>query len=99
MLGAEGRLEVVAVGVGEAEGLGLVHRAEDVLHAAGAPLFQHHPAGALSSRLLLRSLLRPLAFQPPDKHTTVKGNNYTHLHKTEKGQVHNPSQHDLVPLV
>lgn len=40
--------------------------AHQVPHASCTPLLQHQPAGVLSSRLLLCSLLRPLSLQPSE---------------------------------
>ncbi len=58
--------EAVGQLLGESEWLGVVDGAQQVPHASRAPLLQHQPAGALSGRLLLRSLLRPFPLQPPE---------------------------------
>lgn len=62
----------MAVGLFESEGLDLVDRVVEVVHASGASFFHQQPAGALSSSLLLQPLLQPLPSQPPaQKHTVL----------------------------
>lgn len=57
--------EAVGQLLGEPEWLCVVDGAQQVPRAPRTPLLQHQPAGALSGRLLLRSLLRPFPLQPP----------------------------------
>lgn len=58
--------EAVGQLFGESERLGFIEGTKQIPCSPHAPLLQHQPAGALSSHLLRRPLLRPLPLQPPE---------------------------------
>lgn len=64
--------EAVGQLLSEIEWLGFIDRTLQVPHASRTSFLHHQPAGALPSRLLLRSLLRPFPLQPPGDEKTME---------------------------